>query len=454
MPDIIDFNKPINQPAQPTSQRQPNLGNNQFSPRPGFAPVNPSILPTNIMPKPEAAPELKPKKTTTPNFAKNSITLLLALILISLASFASVYFGYSLAKQNFDKQQKQFQIVKEVSDTKVVDEKSAVVDTVKNTKPSVVSIIISKELANPRYRQFSNQANNSTQTQEIGAGSGFIVSEEGYILTNRHVVEDSTADYTVIFDDKTQLKATVLDKDPVFDLAVIKVDAGKKLTKLNFGDSDQIQVGQTAIAIGNSLGEFNNSVSKGIISGLNRTITTTDASGNSSETLEDIIQTDASINPGNSGGPLLDIDGNVLGINVAAAVGSQSIGFAIPINMAKADLESVIQTGKIQRPYLGINYLVITPEFAKYNNLKYDYGILVTSQDKNSAAVEAGSPAALAGLKLNDIILEINGQKLDSSSSFRSTLQKYKVGDSIKIKILRGDSELELTANLAAYPVV
>lgn len=372
------------------------------------------------------------------------------LIIVMLVGGVGSSAGYFLAKNNFEKDIKQERIVKEISETKVVEEKNITVETVKSTKPSVVSIIITKELSNLKYGQLFGQNGATTQKQQVGAGSGFIVSEEGYILTNRHVVEDNTADYTVILDDQTQLKATVLDKDPVLDLAVIKVVANRKLPKLTFGDSNSIQVGQTAIAIGNSLGEFNNSVSKGIISGLGRTITATDENGGSGEILEDIIQTDASINAGNSGGPLLDLEGNVLGVNVARASSGENIGFAVPINSAKNILESVIKNGKIIRPYLGINYIAITSDFAKTNNLKYDYGVLITSQ--NTPAVVPNSPSAKAGIRLNDIILDINGEKINEKNKLQSLLQKNKVDDTVTLKVLRGDQEIDIKVKLEAYP--
>jgi S1-C subfamily serine protease len=249
------------------------------------------------------------------------------------------------------------QVLREVSEIKVIDEQSAVIDVVSKSDGSVVSIVGTKDLGNiDRFfrRQTSSKAD---QKQTVGAGTGFIVSKEGYILTNRHVVDDSSADYTVVFSDEEIYPVKVLARDTVLDIAILKVDIqNRDLKALSFGDSDSIKVGQTAIAIGNSLGEFNNSVSKGIISGLARTITAADEVTGSSEILDDIIQTDASINPGNSGGPLLDINGNVIGINVAKAQSAENIGFAIPINNIKPILESVITKGKIERPYLGIRY--------------------------------------------------------------------------------------------------
>ena len=229
-------------------------------------------------------------------------------------------------------------------------------DAVSKVTPAVVSIVISKDVPNlsvtyqnpfgddPFFQDFGFQVpvyqQNGTTHQKIGAGSGFLITANGYILTNKHVVFDNAADYTVLLANGKQQTAKVIYKDPNNDIAVVKID-GNNYAHLTFGDSSGLKLGQTAIAIGNALGEYNNSVSVGIISGLNRTI---QASGeNGVETLDGVIQTDAAINPGNSGGPLIDLDGNVVGINVATVQGSNSISFSIPINTIKSIVNSVIK---------------------------------------------------------------------------------------------------------------
>jgi serine protease Do len=344
------------------------------------------------------------------------------------------------------------QVLREVSEIKVIDEQSAVIDVVSKSDGSVVSIVGTKDLGNiDRFfrRQTSSKAD---QKQTVGAGTGFIVSKEGYILTNRHVVDDSSADYTVVFSDEEIYPVKVLARDTVLDIAILKVDIqNRDLKALSFGDSDSIKVGQTAIAIGNSLGEFNNSVSKGIISGLARTITAADEVTGSSEILDDIIQTDASINPGNSGGPLLDINGNVIGINVAKAQSAENIGFAIPINNIKPILESVITKGKIERPYLGIRYLDITSELAKEKNLKYDYGAYL-SGDETGSAVASNSPAGKISLKEGDIILEIENNKITLQETLKKQLQKYKVGQEITLKIYKDEKEQDVKIKLENNP--
>jgi serine protease Do len=344
----------------------------------------------------------------------------------------------------------------------------AIIDTAKNVSPSVVSIVISKDL--PVYEQeFLNpfgdffpdiqipqQVQKGTKYQEIGAGSGFIVSVDGLVLTNKHVVLDKQADYTVFTNDGQKYDAKVLALDPVQDLAVIKIsrpsgtpsDDGAVFKPVVLGDSSGIQIGQTAIAIGNALGQFKNTVSVGVVSGLGRTISASDQAGSFSETLEDIIQTDAAINSGNSGGPLLNLKGEVIGINTAMAQGAEAIGFAIPINMAKRDIEQVIKNNKIVYPLLGVRYVVINTEVKKEYNLSVDYGVLVLKNDKGEPAVMIDSAAEKAGIKEKDVILEVNGEKVTVGNSMSKIIQKYNPGDSITLRILRDGQEKDLGAIL------
>jgi len=276
-----------------------------------------------------------------------------------------------------------------------------------------------------------------TEKTEVGGGSGFVVSEDGLILTNKHVVADEAAEYTVLTNDGEKYEARVLARDPVQDLAIIKIEAqGLKPAKL--GDSDSVKLGQTAISIGNSLGEFRNTVSVGVISGLSRTIT---ASGESfgTEVIQGVIQTDAAVNPGNSGGPLLNLKGEVIGINVAVVSDAQSIGFAIPINFAKRDIESVKTFGAIKVPYLGVRY-VSEEEGTRLRG------------NGDGPAVMPGSPAEKAGLKAEDLILEINGEKLSLEKLLGFIIQKYNIGDTITLKIKRGEEERTLSAILEERP--
>ena len=254
------------------------------------------------------------------------------------------------------------------------------------------------------------------------------------IVTNKHVVADTTADYTAITTDGKEHVAKVLARDPVNDIAIIKID-GNGYPTLNFGNSDTLKIGQTVIAIGNSLGEFSNTVSKGIISGLKRKVTA--GSGFvDSEKLNDIIQTDAAINPGNSGGPLLDIDGNVIGVNVAIAQGAQNIGFAIPASQVKSIADEVKATGKITTPYLGVRYVPVDANIQQQIGLNFNYGVLVVRGDRvTDFAVVPGSPADKAGIVENDVIMEINGTKINQDNSLTQLISKLSVGDKVTLKV-------------------
>ncbi len=356
---------------------------------------------------------------------------------------------------------------------------AAVTGAVKKTNPAVVAITITKEV--PKYEtiynqqpnpfdpfgngsnpfgglfpgfQIPTQKQNGTEKKEVGGGSGFLVSSNGYIVTNRHVVEDKTAEYTVFLNDGTKKTAKVVARDSVLDIAVIKIepDLGKSYPYLTLGNSSDLDLGQSVLAIGNALGQFKNTVSVGVVSGLSRSITAGDGQGQS-EQLDNIIQTDAAINPGNSGGPLLTLRGEVIGVNVAVAQGSQSIGFALPIDSVRSVIESVKATGKIVRPYLGVRYVNITPELKDKNNLTVDYGVLVQrGTNASDLAVIPGSPADKAGIVENDIILEADGKKLDDTTSLSTYVRGKNVGDTISLKILHRGTNETIQVKLESAP--
>lgn len=350
-----------------------------------------------------------------------------------------------------------------------IDYEEAVVAAIDKAAPSVVSIVISKDLPvieqcpydpfadlPPEFRQFfgggfqfSQPCQKGTQKQEVGGGSGFIVSEDGLILTNKHVVADTKAEYTVLTNDGEKYDAKVLARDPVQDIAIIKISASG-LTAAKLGDSDSIKLGQTAIVIGNALGEFRNTVSVGVISGLSRTITAS-GEGFGTETIQGVIQTDAAINPGNSGGPLLNLKGEVIGVNTAVVSGAENIGFAIPINQAKRDINSVKLTGSIKVPYIGVRYLIITEDIAKKQNLPVQDGALI-QRIENGPGVVPNSPAEKAGLKTDDIILEIDGRKIDKDTTLGSLIGRYSIGDIITLKVLRGKDTITVKITLEERP--
>lgn len=289
------------------------------------------------------------------------ITLICSIVFSSIVAGAVGFWAGSLSQKTDE-----LNLLQDRNIVKV-NEESDVVSVVEKVSPAVVSIIITKNLPKieeyyfnpfgdddffnrffgddffnfgiPQYRQ------NGTEEQEIGGGTGFIITSDGYIVTNKHVVADEEAEYTVMMNDESKYDAEVVARDPTTDFAVLKIE-GKDFPTIELGDSDELKVGQTVIAIGNALGEFRNTVSVGVISGLSRSITAS-SFGFGSENLVGVIQTDASINHGNSGGPLLNLAGQVIGINTAIAQDAQNIGFAIPINEVKNSIESVKEYGKL-----------------------------------------------------------------------------------------------------------
>jgi serine protease Do len=343
-------------------------------------------------------------------------------------------------------------------------EQSQLIKTIDKASPAVVSVIITKKVQanNQNYQSYnpffdlfgitndSNQ-NNQTEEQQVGGGSGFFVSSDGYIVTNNHVVSDNDATYSVQTHDGKKYNAKVLARDETFDVAIIRIE-GDKFSYLSFANSKDVKVGQTAIAIGNALAEFQNTVSTGIVSGLYRSITASDGAG-STEQLSEVIQTDAAINSGNSGGPLLDIRGNVIGINTAIETNAQNIGFAIPSNIVSSIVESVKKHGKIIKPYLGVRYISIDESVAKQNNLSVDYGILVVKgENSNELAVIPGSPADKAGIVENDIITSIDGEKLDNRKSFASIVQQKEVGQTVSLEIVHDGKKKTVGVKLEKSP--
>jgi len=338
-------------------------------------------------------------------------------------------------------------------------QEQAVEKVVKDLSPAVVSVIATQNL--PKIQQYSDplqqffgnlfpqfntpspqgQQQQGTQPQEVGGGSGFIISSDGMILTNKHVADIPGASYTVLTNDGQKYAAKVLAEDPVQDLAILKIDkTGLPVVKL--GNSDDLQIGQSVIAIGNALGEFRNTVSVGVVSGLKRSVTASEGFGTQAEQLDNVIQTDAAINPGNSGGPLLNLSGEVVGINVAMAQGAQSIGFSLPINIAKKDIGQVQAKGKISYPFLGVRYVLVTSDVKTQKNLTVDYGALILQgSNPGETAITPGSPADKAGLQENDIILEADNQKIDTNNTLSKMIQSHNVGDTINLKVLHQGQE-------------
>jgi serine protease Do len=313
----------------------------------------------------------------------------------------------------------------------------------KAVSPSVVSVLTTSSAATGFYGR--------SYTQE-GAGTGMIVSPDGYIMTNRHVVADASKVTVVLPSGKTYEDVKVLGSDPLNDVAFLKISNVSGLPAITFGDSKTIRIGQTVIAIGNALGQYQNTVTSGIISGIGRPVVASSdgtASGDT-ETLTDLIQTDAAINSGNSGGPLLNLKGQVIGINTAVAQDAQSIGFAIPISSTMGLLHHVIKTGKVERAYLGVQYIPITPAVKQRYKLSVENGNYVTSEQGSS--VQPGGPADKAGVKDGDVITAVNSDQIGEGSSVSTLISQYEPGQTVQLTINRSGKEIHLNVTLGTYP--
>lgn len=322
----------------------------------------------------------------------------------------------------------------------VLNEESAVIKAVDAVTPSVVTIGIKKtqKTIDPLSFFFNLQVNEKLVEENIG--SGFIISkEEGLVITNQHVVADLEAEYKIITADNTELTAQKIYRDPINDMAIIKVTPSGEFKPVKLGDSDRLKVGQTVIAIGTALGEFRSTVTTGVISGLGRGIDAGSPLGGMSERLDNVIQTDAAINPGNSGGPLLNSSGEVIGVNVAVSQEGQNISFAIPINIVKEAINTFEATGKFSRPYLGVRYRMLTAKTALLNNVPQGAYVVELVKD---------SPAEKGGLKAGDIVRQIDELKLDENNGIAEVIAKKKVGEEIKLKVYRDGQEITIKVKL------
>lgn len=329
-----------------------------------------------------------------------------------------------------------------------MQEKSPVVKTVKKILPAVVSITCSKYMEGVPSPDLFNTPKKKVK---VGGGSGFIVDKSGIIFTNRHVIDDPKGEYFVVLQNGEKLRPKVLAKDYINDIAVLKINKDN-LPIVQLGDSSNIDLGQEVVAIGNALGMFKNTVSTGIVSGLSRMIMAQNNANQQKTKLKGLIQTDAAINPGNSGGPLVDLNGKAIGINAAMVFGAENIGFALPINNAKKDLQDVKEYGRIREPYIGIRYVSIDQELKDKFDLPVPYGALVISEpDINNTmnAVIPGSPAYKAGVKESDIILEVDSTKITPENTVTDILQKCEIGQRLSLKLLRKGRKRSLKIILA-----
>ncbi|HMH70241.1 MAG TPA: trypsin-like peptidase domain-containing protein [Candidatus Saccharimonadales bacterium] len=320
----------------------------------------------------------------------------------------------------------------------VTQEEENITGVVDKVSPTVVSVTTKSQSESPYL---------GTQEQE-GAGTGIIVGKNGYILTNKHVIDGATTVGVILSDGTSYTDVKVLGTDPLNDVAFLKIDGVSNLPAAELGDSTSVRVGQKVVAIGNSLGQYQNTVTSGIISGTGRPVSA--QAGNSIESLTDLIQTDAAINPGNSGGPLLNLKGQVIGINTAIAQDAQGIGFSIPINSTKGVLKGVLAGGEVRRAYIGVNFIPITADVAKHYNLSVKKGAYVFSGN-DAAAVVAGGPGAKAGIKDKDIITKIGSIEVGDRGGIASLVGEYAPGETIQVTLIRGGQTMTVTVTLEAY---
>jgi serine protease Do len=336
---------------------------------------------------------------------------------------------------------------------RIVENESQLISNIaKDLSPSVVSVNVTSQT--PQQDFFGNVRSFEQQS----AGTGFIISDKGDILTNRHVVPKGATTVSVTLSDGTQLDNVEVvgrtnDSDPL-DVAFLRVkDAkGKKLQPVKIGDSNKMEVGYMVVAIGNALGQFQNTVTSGIISGYGRSVQA-QGDGDQLENLQNLFQTDAAINQGNSGGPLVNANGQVIGINTAVAGdGAENIGFAIPINDVQGLIKSVLEKNKLERPFLGVRYVPLTDDYAYQYNLNTKRGAYLAPGTEGQSPVIPDSPAAKAGLKEKDIIIKVNDQPIDEKNSLTSVLGRYSVGETIKLTVVRDGKEQIIDVTLGTAP--
>ena len=321
-------------------------------------------------------------------------------------------------------------------------EETSIANIVGKVTPAVVSIV-SESYSASSYYGFGGASQS--------AGTGMIVSSDGYVITNKHVVKGARNIKVITDDGDTYSDVELLGLDPLNDVAYLKINNAKDLPVVKLGDSKTIAVGQPVLAIGNALGAYQNSVTQGIIGGMGRSIEAGDSNGSNVEYLSDMLQTDAAINPGNSGGPLVNAAGDVIGINTATSTTAEGLGFAIPISAVKGMLKRIMDDGKAERAYMGLSYLVITPDVAKEYSLSVKQGAYVYNSSKNGSSVLPNGPADKAGIKDKDIITKIGNVEVGHAGSVSTLVGEYKVGDTIQVTILRDGKEQVVNVTLEAY---
>lgn len=327
------------------------------------------------------------------------------------------------------------------SERVVMQEGEVVADVAEKVGPSVVSIV-TESTAETFWGYSSSQQ---------AAGTGIIISKDGYVVTNKHVVSSETDSVVVVGADGTQYEEVeFVGSDPSNDISFLKINGVSNLSPATLGDSSVVEVGQKVIAIGNALGEYQNTVTTGIISALSRPVVAATEDSNEAESLENLLQTDAAINPGNSGGPLVNLSGEVIGINTAVASDAEGIGFAIPANDIKGMVKTLLATNKVVKPYIGIRYVSITPAIVKEYDLSVTKGALILAGEDGDGGVLAGSPAAVAGLREKDIITKVGKVAIDATHPFASVIAQHSPGDKVSVTFVREGKEQTVSVTVGS----
>lgn len=383
--------------------------------------------------KAEESTESKNEKKSKTKTGKNRFATFASLVAVALSGTA-LYYAYNRPTTSI------FHSNNSASNNAATFAEGSISEIANSVSKSVVSIITNTSTTGSFFTGQVSQA----------AGTGFIISSDGYIATNKHVVANATKIGVILDDGSTYEDVELIGTDPINDFAIIKIKDVKDLTPIKIGDSKTTNIGQQVVAIGNALGTYQNSVTSGIISGKGRSLTASDSSRTTYETLSDMIQTDAAINGGNSGGPLVNAAGEVIGINTAYASQGNNVGFAIPINSVKGIMAGVLKDGKFERAVLGVRYQTITPLIAKEKKLDVTAGAYVKGSN-NASAVIKGSAGDKAGIKDGDIITAVNGTKIGTAGSLGSLIGEYAVGDTVKLEVYRDKKYVQLDVKLEAY---
>ena len=385
--------------------------------------------------------ETDKNKAKTSQKSYRSLADRIALVLLcALVGFGAGWLSFGVRARELDGSQE--------LNTQIVSSESELNEQIATgVGPSVVSIDVTSTEQGGYFFQ---------DTESQSAGTGIIISADGYVVTNKHVIPETATQVSVTLSDGTRYEdVTVIGRDPrnSVDIAFLKINGAKDLKPAKLGDSANVKVGEKVIAIGNALGQFQNTVTTGVISGLSRPIEASDGSGGGTESLTNLFQTDAAINPGNSGGPLVNMNSEVIGINTAVAGGAENIGFAIPINDVKGTIATVLDKGKIEVPYLGVRYIELTDDIAYELNLDTKRGAYVWSGRSSRPAVVPGSPADKAGIKEKDIITKVGEYTIDESTSLPSAVSRYRVGDIVPLVVVRDGKEMTIPVTLEAAPL-